>query len=227
MQTAAHSDNVADWNVKKVNERPATSPDKSFETNRVKRQSSQMAMWAEIYSGVSANKAAISQVDEATKNLTVEARKRDTILNDFHANFSTLRTSFNESASSLKYLKNTIKDLESRLSVAELTTAEIVKEMAKTKSFLKSLQRNVSKVVKSENVTEEKVEEVKKLPPSKDMEAFNDYIKNIGRMTKEDILNIGHQKKDFIAICSWQGGICDSRLVNQIEWWLCGCAISS
>ena len=220
MQIAAYSANAA---AKKVNEHPTTtttSHDNSFKkAERVKRQSD----WLQtdlIKTSVSNNKEAIAQLDQTTINLTAEAGKRDLILNALPANLSILRTHFNKSFSPLKYLEATIDDLVSRLRIAELTTTEIVDEMAKAQSYLKSLERNASKVVDvkpTENVTEEKIEEVKKLPPSKDTEAFNDYIRNIERMTKEDILAIGHQKDDFIAICSWQGGICDSRLVNQTE----------
>lgn len=113
-------------------------------------------------------------------------------------------------------LEKRLDDLESRLEVTELTTAEITEEMARTRSYLDHLKANMSRTVDettSNNDTIVKVtedgEEI--LPPSKDLKAFQNYLKDIGEITRDDFQELGNQKEDFIASCTWQGTICDSR----------------
>lgn len=113
-------------------------------------------------------------------------------------------------------LETWLDEQEKRLQVAELTTAEIAEEMARTRSYLDHLKANISQSVEETEtsndtkvvITEDGLEE---LPASEDLKAFQNYLKDIGELTRHDFQELGNQKEDFIASCSWQGTICDSR----------------
>lgn len=112
-------------------------------------------------------------------------------------------------------LEERIDDLEKRIEATELTTAEIAEEMARTRSYLDHLKANMSKTVEmtSNDTTTVAVNEEgeKQLPPSKDLKAFQNYLKDIGEITRNDFQELGNKKEDFIVSCTWQGTICDSR----------------
>lgn len=144
-------------------------------------------------------------------------------LDEIQSDISDLWDALNITAKFLKQFGSVIEDLKSRLGLVELTTSEIEQDVAKSNSLLKTTILNISRIVrvtKNETVgggEGEEKESVVELPPSKDLEAFNDYLENIGNMRKEDIQTFGHQRQDFIAICSWQGGICYPRFVDKVE----------
>ncbi len=129
---------------------------------------------------------------------------------------SALWKNLTESRERQAELEKRVDDLERRLQVTELTTAEIAEEMAQTRSYLDHLKANMSEGVE-ETISNDTIVKVitedgkEQLPPSKDLKAFQNYLKDIGEITREDFQELGIQKEDFIASCTWQGTICDSR----------------
>lgn len=113
-------------------------------------------------------------------------------------------------------LEERIDDLERRLEVTEVTTSEIAEEMARTRSYLDHLKANMTKTVEETTSNDTATVTVsedgeEKLPPSKDLKAFHNYLKDIGEITRDDFRELGDEKEDFIVSCTWQGTICDSR----------------
>ena len=112
-------------------------------------------------------------------------------------------------------MKKRLNDLEKRLKITELTTDDITKQISETRGYLNQLKANISQAEKEpeKNNTAGDMQKdgIKKLPPSKDLQAFQKYLKDIGEMTREDFQDLGNQKNDFIASCTWQGTTCDPR----------------
>ena len=108
-------------------------------------------------------------------------------------------------------MKKRLNDLEKRLKITELTTDDITKQISETRGYLNQLKANISQAEKNNTAGDMQKDGIKKLPPSKDLQAFQNYLKDIGEMTREDFQDLGNQKNDFIASCTWQGTTCDPR----------------
>ena len=153
---------------------------------------------------------------EAIIDSHINGTNNDTTFNFTNSNdVLAVSKKLNETREKQVELEEKLKDLETRLEVTELTTAEIVEEMERTRSYLEHLKANMSSTVDetpSNNTVVVTTDDGKEqLPPSKDLKAFQNYLKNIGEITREDFQELGNQKEDFIASCTWQGTICDSR----------------
>ena len=195
--------------------------DKSMIKHKRKKRWGIYSEVGQLKKTVQENTQTISSLNQTLGELLAHSEiSHNATIEHIFSNISSLWSSLSGTLLSLEKLDVTTEDLSKRLSTAELTTSEIVQEMISTKSYLNHLRTNMSKMVdkdgpKNETPTTpvEGEKERKQLPPSKDMEAFNDYLKDIGTLTKNDIQKLGHQKKDFIALCTWKGSICDSRSV--------------
>jgi chromosome segregation ATPase len=153
---------------------------------------------------------------EAIIDSHINGTNNDTTFNFTNSNdVLAVSKKLNETREKQVELEEKLKDLETRLEVTELTTAEIVEEMERTRSYLEHLKANMSSTVDetpSNNTVVVTTDDGKEqLPPSKDLKAFQNYLKDIGEITREDFQELGNQKEDFIASCTWQGTICDSR----------------
>ena len=200
-----------------ANGKPASIAHKGNNMNRVKRQAlddpNKTQKQATPGDNFEELKGSLGNIRKVIKILA--GKVTPFTLNLFHFATAVLQ-SFDIATRYLNFLDITNEDFEARLSSMEVTAAEVVKKMAMTKSYLESLRTNMSNVVDvTRNETVEGDGHTKELSPSKDMEALNNYLKNIEKMKKEDLQKLGHQKQDFIATCSWQGGVCDSGFVSE------------
>ena len=155
-----------------------------------------------------------SHINETSHNNSV-SNLNLTNLTFQSANLSAIWANLSATHGKLVEIENMIADLDTRLQITEMTTAEITEEMARTRSYLDHLKANMSQPVEEEtnlNDTVVKVtEDEEELPPSKDLKAFQNYLKDIGQISRDDLKELGNQKEDFFASCTWQGTICDSR----------------
>lgn len=138
-------------------------------------------------------------------------------LDIMEASMSAIWTNLTENYERQMELEGIVDELERRLRVTELTTSEIAEEMARARSYLDNLKANMSlTTTENESRNDTTINATtddgrKKLPPGKDLQAFQNYLREIGKISRRDFQELGNQKEDFIASCTWQGTICDPR----------------
>ena len=152
---------------------------------------------------------------DAILNSHINSTSHNTTNTNFTSAISLLSANLSSTNERQIQLEERIDDLEKRIEATELMTAEIAEEMARTQSYLDHLKTNMSKTVEettsNDTIVTVSEKEEEKLPPSKDLKAFQNYLKDIGEITRKDFQELGNEKEDFIVSCTWQGTICDSR----------------
>ena len=186
----------------------------AVELKRTKRQS-YLFNSAQINAEIKAINQRLNEI-EGIINSHINETNNNTAFNfTLSDDVAALSKKLNETRETQVKLEEKVVDLETRIEVTEMTTAEIVEEMERTRNYLEHLKANMSSTIEettsNDTVVKTTDDGKEQLPPSKDLKAFQNYLKDIGEITREDFQELGNQKEDFIASCTWQGTICDSR----------------